>query len=251
MAERRIEGLAAARLWATDRFPYLATGLFGAEVVAAAGSGTVSVDESWRMRADPDLTAGWTAAQLGSVLVHHVCHLLRAHGERAQAAGVGSHDARLWVRAGDAESNDDLIPAGQADLRRRQVAQDVIAHGEQAGTVPAGLLRWAQEILNPKINWRKVLAAELRRAVAEVSGAVDYSYRRPSRRAAVGGKGVLPALRRPVPDVAVVCDTSGSMTEDLLAAALAEVEGLLRALGMARQVRVLACDTAVGAAERA
>ena len=83
MTERGIQGLAAARLWATDRFPYLATGLFGAEVVAAPGSGTVSVDESWRMRADPDLTAGWTAAQLGSVLVHHVCHLLRTHAERA------------------------------------------------------------------------------------------------------------------------------------------------------------------------
>ena len=95
-----------------------------------------------------------------------------------------------------------------------------------------------------------MLAAELRRAVAEVSGAVDYSYRRPSRRAAVAGDVVLPALRRPVPEVAVVCDTSGSMTEDLLAAALAEVEGLLRALGLARQVRVLACDTAVGPAQR-
>ncbi len=318
MAERGIAGLAAARLWATDRFPYLATGLFGAEVVAAPGSGTVSVDESWRMRADPELTAGWTAAQLGSVLVHHVCHLLRTHGERAQAVGVAAHDARRWVQAADAEINDDLVPAGldlpgrpvlpadlgapdgllaeqyfeasttdrsakkkdlaaagdwldcgsgadgvprpddgpparpawQADLLRRQVAQDVIAHGKQAGNVPAGLLRWAEEILNPKVNWRKVLAAELRRAVAEVSGAVDYSYRRPSRRAAVAGNVVLPALRRPVPDVAVVCDTSGSMTEDLLAAALAEVEGLLRALGMARQVRVLACDTAVGAAQR-
>jgi predicted metal-dependent peptidase len=317
MAERGIGGLAAARLWATDRFPYLATGLFGAEVVAAAGSGTVSVDESWRMRADPDLTAGWTAAQLGSVLVHHVCHLLRTHGERAQAVGVASHDARRWVQAADAEINDDLVPAGldlpgrpvlpadlgapdgllaeqyfeasttdrsaknkdlaagdwldcgsgadgvprpddgpparpawQADLLRRQVAQDVIAHSKQAGNVPGGLLRWAEEILNPKVNWRKVLAAELRRAVAEVSGAVDYSYRRPSRRAAVAGNVVLPALRRPVPDVAVVCDTSGSMTEDLLAAALAEVEGLMRALGMARQVRVLACDTAVGAAQR-
>ena len=130
------------------------------------------------------------------------------------------------------------------------MAQDVIAHSKQAGNVPGGLLRWAEEILNPKVNWRKVLAAELRRAVAEVSGAVDYSYRRPSRRAAVAGNVVLPALRRPVPDVAVVCDTSGSMTEDLLAAALAEVEGLMRALGMARQVRVLACDTAVGAAQR-
>src|SRR5580658_5659642 len=112
MTERRIDGLAAARLWATDRFPYLATGLFGAEVVPAPGSGTVSVDENWRMRADPDLTAGWTAAQLGSVLVHHVCHLLRSHGERAQAVGVGPEDARDWVRAADAEINDDLIPAG-------------------------------------------------------------------------------------------------------------------------------------------
>ena len=318
MADRGVEGLAAARLWATDRFPYLATGLFGAEVVAAPGTGTVSVDESWRMRADPDLIAGWTAAQLGSVLVHHVCHLLRSHGERAQAVGVAAPDARRWVRAADAEINDDLVPAGldlpgrpvlpadlgapdgllaeqyfeasttdrsaekkdlaaagewldcgrgadgvprpddgpparpawQADLLRRQVAQEVIAHAKQAGNVPGGLLRWAEEVLNPKVNWRKVLAAELRRAVAEVSGAVDYSYRRPSRRAAVAGNVVLPALRRPVPDVAVVCDTSGSMTEDLLAAALAEVEGLLRALGMARQVRVLACDPAVGAAQR-
>jgi predicted metal-dependent peptidase len=320
MTGRGLDGLAAARLWATDRFPYLATGLFGAQVVAAAGSGTVAVDENWRMRADPDLVAGWTAAQLGSVLVHHVCHLLRIHGERAQVAGVGPEQARDWVRAADAEINDDLIPAGlelpgrpvlprdlgapdgllaeqyfqaasttdrlaqkagegeaaghwldcgsgadgvprpddgppalpawQAELLRRQVAQDVIAYGKQAGTVPGGLLRWAEEVLSPKVNWRAVLAAELRRAVAEVSGAVDYSYRRPSRRAAVAGDVVLPALRRPVPEVAVVCDTSGSMSEDLLAAALAEVEGLLRALGMARQVRVLACDTAVGPAQR-
>ena len=331
-----IAGLAAARLWAATRFPYLATGVFGAQVVAERGSGTVSVDESWRMRADPELTASWTPAQLGSVLIHHVCHLLRTHGERAQAAGVRPDEARTWVRAADAEINDDLVPAGldlpgrpvlphdlraedgllaeqyfdgirraqrapahgaggggeagnrdrsapsgggetagpwldcgsgadgmprpgqqpgslpgwQADLLRRQVAQDVVAHGKLPGTVPAGLLRWAEEVLTPKVNWRALLAAELRRAVAEVSGAVDYSYRRPSRRSAVVGQVVLPALRRPVPEVAVVCDTSGSMTEDLLAMVLAEVEGLLRALGLARQVRVLACDTAVAPAQR-
>src|SRR6202035_2838987 len=44
--------------------------------------------------------------------------------------------------------------------------------------------------------------------------------------------------------------TSGSMTADLLAAALAEVEGLLRAVGLARQVRVIACDAAAGPARR-
>jgi predicted metal-dependent peptidase len=293
------------------------------------------VDQNWRLRADPELIAAWTPAQLGSVLIHHVCHLLRTHGERAQAAGVGDHEARTWVRAADAEINDDLVPAGldlpgrpvlpedlgaddgllaeqyfdgirggrrppgdagggrrgdggvrsgqsevgetaggwldcgsgadgmprsgerpgglagwQADLLRRQVAQDVIAHAKRAGTVPAGLLRWAEEILHPKVDWRRLLAAELRRAVAQVAGAVDYSYRRPSRRSAVAGDVVLPALRRPVPEIAVVCDTSGSMTEDLLAMVLAEVEGLLRALGLARQVRVLACDSAVAPAQR-
>jgi predicted metal-dependent peptidase len=322
---RGIEGLAAARVWAASKFPYLATGVFGAQVIAEAGSGTVSVDESWRMHADPELTAGWTAAQLGSVLIHHVCHLLRTHGERAQGAGVRPDEAADWIRAADAEINDDLVPAGlelpghpvlprdlraddgllaeqyfeairrraaadprwggggadnqarsgpwldcgsgadgiprpgqgtgglprwQAELLQRQVAQDVMAHARLPGTVPAGLLRWAEEVLTPKVNWRAVLAAELRRAVAEVSGAVDYSYRRPSRRSAVAGPVVLPALRRPVPEVAVVCDTSGSMTEDLLAMVLAEVEGLLRALGLARQVRVLACDAAVAPVQR-
>jgi predicted metal-dependent peptidase len=305
--------------------------VFGAQVMAERNSGTVSVDDSWRMRADPELTAAWTPAQLGSVLVHHVCHLLRTHGERAQAAGIRPDEASTWVRAADAEINDDLVSAGldlpgrpvlprdlraedgllaeqyfdgirqarraedgrgagtgdrsassesgetagawldcgsgadgmprpgqepgglpgwQAELLRRQVAQDVVAHGKQAGTVPAGLLRWAEEVLTPKVNWRALLAAELRRAIAEVSGAVDYSYRRPSRRSAAVGPVVLPALRRPVPEVAVVCDTSGSMTADLLAMVLAEVEGLLRALGLARQVRVLACDTAVAPAQR-
>jgi predicted metal-dependent peptidase len=328
-----VPGLAAGRLWAASRFPYLASGLFGAQVLAKPGIGTVAVDEGWRLHADPELTAAWTPAQLGSVLVHHVSHLLRAHGERAQAAGITPDDARAWIRGADAEINDDLVPAGlelpgrpvlpghlgaaegllaeqyfaartgedpqagpgggdggagdsaaggpaagdwdldcgsgadgwgrpwdasgaaglsawQARLLCRQVAQDCVRHAREAGNVPAGLLRWAEQALQPAVDWRRVLAAELRRAVADAAGAVDYSYRRPSRRASVAGAVVLPALRRPVPEVAVVCDTSGSMTEDLLAAALAEVEGLLRSLGLARQVRVLACDTAVGPVRR-
>ncbi|MGP8001464.1 MAG: DUF2201 family putative metallopeptidase [Streptosporangiaceae bacterium] len=307
-----VPGLAAGRLWAASHFPYLASGLFGAQVLAVPGIGTVAVDESWRLHADPELTAGWTAAELGSVLVHHVSHLLRAHGERAVAAGVIDADAQAWVCAADAEINDDLVDAGlqlprrpvlpadlgappgqlteqyfrpghqhehagweldcgsgadgrgrswdqsggpalspwQAQLLCRQVAQDCVRHAREPGTVPAGLLRWAERVLQPAVDWRRVLAAELRRAVADTAGAVDYSYRRPSRRASVAGQVVLPALRRPVPEVAVVCDTSGSMTEDLLAAALAEVEGLLNSLGMARQLRVLACDTAVGPARR-
>ena len=142
------------------------------------------------------------------------------------------------------------VSGWQARLLRRLVAQACLSHARQIGDVPAGLLRWADEVLAPRVDWRKALAAELRKAVADTAGAVDYSYRRPSRRASAAGAVVLPALRRPVPEVAVVCDTSGSMTDDMLAASLAEVEGLLGALGLARQLRVLACDAAAAPARR-
>jgi predicted metal-dependent peptidase len=327
--------------------------------MAAPGIGTVAVDDGWRLHADPQLTAAWTASQFGSVLLHHVCHLLRSHGERAVAAGVEQDDSQAWIRAADAEINDDLTPTGlelpgrpvlpqhlgaepgrlaeeyfgqqvrgdaghgprvapttglagagrpsgtrsvqdggsqgvagadrdaqgpaghgggwdldcgsgadgrarpwdrpaagrglpgaQARLLRRQVAQDVLRHGREAGDAPRGLLRWARETIEPTVDWHRVLRSGLRRAVADTVGAVDYSYRRPSRRAPVAGAVVLPALRRPVPEVAVVCDTSGSMSEELLATSLAEVEGLLRSLGLVRSVRVLACDAAAGTARR-
>lgn len=127
-----IPGLAAGRLWAASRFPYLASGLFGAQVMAKPGIGTVAVDDSWRLHADPELTAGWTPAELGSVLVHHVSHLLRAHGERATAVGVSDDDTRAWVRGADAEINDDLVAAG-LDLPGRPVLPADLG-------APAGLL---------------------------------------------------------------------------------------------------------------
>ncbi len=58
---------------------------------------------------------------------------------------------------------------------------------------------------------------------------------------------LLSALRRPVPAVAVVVDTSGSVDDALLGQALAEVDGTLQAGGVRREaVTVLAVDTAGG-----
>jgi len=81
-------------------------------------------------------------------------------------------------------------------------------------------------------------------------GAADYSYRRPSRRQAIVPNVVLPSLRQPLPEVAVVVDTSGSMGDNLLARALAEVAGVLRACGLRQGVTVLAVDAQVQACRR-
>lgn len=132
------------------------------------------------------------------------------------------------------------LDEGRVSIARRRTAQavrDAAARGR--GTVPAGLARWAQEELSaPSVPWRKVLAGAVRRTAALAAGRVTYSYSRPGRRRLPGI--VTPAMRAPKVTAAVVVDTSGSMSPHDLAVALAEVSGVIKAVG--GSVRVLTCD---------
>jgi len=164
--------------------------------------------------------------------------------------GSGAHgQTRRW------EVNGDGIPQispASAHLLRCKVASEIRScAGKLPGTVPMGWQRWADDLLEPKVDWRKALAAVVRTGLASAAGCVDYSYMRPSRRASVTGNVILPALRRPLPAVAVVIDTSGSMSEHLLGEVVAEVEGILRGVGVGRsRIHVLACDTEVHKVQR-
>ena len=162
---------------------------------------------------------------------------------------VATPGPRMWDCGPGADgSPDDGDCAGGLDPRQAGLLRLAVAAAIQRfpGDVAAGWRRWAESVLPSRVDWRRVLAAEVRSALAAVSGQVDYSYRRPSRRASASPDVVLPTLHRPVPEVAIVCDTSGSMHDGLLARALAEVEGVLTRGGV-RRARVLAVDTAVHA----
>jgi predicted metal-dependent peptidase len=311
--------VAAARVFATSRYPYLASALFAAPVLPVLGSRTIAVDRRWRVHADPEVVDRLDPSELGRLLVHLASHLLRDHGGRAVTAGVESPfgDPVAWNRATDAEINDDLVSSGlvpacapelpdafggqpggiaeryypqarggsrqwdcgsgcdgtprpwdgDADKRngptsglgqrdaewvRLGVAHELQqAERAEPGTVGAGWVRWAEQMLPSKTDWRRVLAAEVQAGVMRVAGMVDYTYRRPSRRAQASPGVLLASLERPVPDVAIVCDTSGSMTGDLLGRALIEVEALLTRVGLRQtNVRVLACDAEVQSVRR-
>ena len=151
---------------------------------------------------------------------------------------------RPWELVGDVGGG---VPAGERELLQAHTASRVVDYARAGrGRAASGWQRWAKELLEPRIDWRRVLAAEVRKGITTVAGRSDYSYRRPSRRAGVSPDVVLPALERPVPEIAVLCDTSGSMGAGELAAALAEVEGLLRGVGVGRsRLRVVAVDAAV------
>jgi predicted metal-dependent peptidase len=150
--------------------------------------------------------------------------------------------ARPWEQAGDSGEDGDGAPVpgeAETELIARGIAREIAQKG--CGNVPAGLQRWAEVTLAPpQVPWQSVLAAALRDAVASATGMVDYTFRRPSRRQG-DVRIVLPSMRAPRPDVAVVVDTSASMSEADLAAALIEVSGVLRAAGCS--IALLACDT--------
>jgi predicted metal-dependent peptidase len=100
--------VAAARLWAATRYPYLASALFASPTVAVAGMGGAAVDEFWRVYLDPAAVDRWSVAELGGELVHHAGHLIRDHADRGRSIGLTAEERGHWIDAADAEINDDL-----------------------------------------------------------------------------------------------------------------------------------------------
>jgi predicted metal-dependent peptidase len=175
---------------------------------------------------------------------------LNLESEVGCGSGAGEPTA-AWEFSQDDPRAPGLGPA-DASMTRRRVAEAVreFAARRGRGTLPAGWQRWAEATLaGPTVPWRRVLASAVRRAIAHAAGCCDYAYCRPGRRRIP--LIVTPAMRRPKVTVAVVVDTSGSMGQPELDAAMAEIKGVIAAAGIgASGLLVLACDAAVGASTR-
>jgi predicted metal-dependent peptidase len=159
------------------------------------------------------------------------------------ATGIEAH----WEEKGPQKECQTAISKMEGELIRHQVAREINEHLKSQGSVPGHWIRWAKEKLHPQVDWRKQLAATLRSAVADTTGVRDYSYSRPARRQGRVRMGdvIFPALRAPVPPVAIIADTSASVTEKMLSQTLAEIGSILKILGSKEQVQVLAVDKTV------
>lgn len=150
---------------------------------------------------------------------------------------------------GEIEADDPRAPAvssAEAAILRRRVAEEIERRSTRPGSIPGRLVEWARETLRPTVDWRCVLAATVRAGVAEVVGTADYTYRRFSRRAQAVPQVRLPGMLARFPTVAVVVDTSGSMSDDQIAQAFGEVQSILRSCGVVDQsLAVLTVDTDV------
>ncbi|QKG20100.1 hypothetical protein ACTIVE_1736 [Actinomadura verrucosospora] len=162
-----------------------------------------------------------------------------------------------WLDCGSGADGQDrpweLGPDGAHGLSRQQrdAVRFRVAEGIKGrpGDAPEGWRRWADEAFHPPQPWRQLLGAAVRSAAGAPGAGEDHSYRRPSRRAAAVPGVLLPSLRRKPPQVCVVIDTSGSVSDAELGSALLEVAAISRAVGGRRDlVSVISCDAAAGVA---
>jgi len=181
----------------------------------------------------------------------------------AGSCGSASHGQKEeWEEEGPGGAGKDGKPApngvsrAESELIQRKVAEDVRDYDPNAegnkgrGDAPAWMKRWAKDKLNPKVPWQRVLAGVFRRAIADVSGMVDFTYRKPSRRMGANPDFVLPAFRRPMPRIVFVVDTSGSISDAMLAQDLAEVAQVLKTVGVYGGITVMSVDHAVGTCKK-
>ncbi len=106
------------------------------------------------------------------------------------------------------------------------------------GSLPAGLVRLIDELVNPKVDWLE----QLRRYVGEKGRRQDYTYSRPSRRSESIGQ-YMPSIKRfGVDDVCVMMDTSGSISMTMLKEGVSEVQGICEDLGIGVRALVIDAD---------
>jgi len=157
-------------------------------------------------------------------------------------------EQRKWEQPAPT-SGEQGVSHAMGEILIKDIAKQI---SETQGDVPGHLKRWAGEkLLTPKVKWEKELAAHVRKALAITAGSEDYSYSRASRRSANNDDGIIfPAMTKHLPEIAVVVDTSGSMSQDDLNSVLAEVSGMIKKCCSKQGLTVLAVDAALNSSQK-
>jgi predicted metal-dependent peptidase len=138
------------------------------------------------------------------------------------------------LAAARAESPGKLTAGEEAELARRWQGRMAVAaqQARRAGRLSSSWLRLIDDLIQPQLPWRQLLARYLVSMARD-----DYSFQRPSRRE---GGALLPRLSSGEADLHIVLDTSGSIRNDELAQFVTEVDALKGQISA--RVTVHACD---------
>ncbi|MGD8514466.1 MAG: VWA-like domain-containing protein [Granulosicoccaceae bacterium] len=146
----------------------------------------------------------------------------------------GGGQAELDDNAGGAMQPPPLSETEKDDLsvQWQQRLAGAAQLAQQAGKMGEAMARLVDHLLQPQLPWRMLLARYMTAIARD-----DYSFQRPSRRE---GAAILPSLRSNQVDVAVVLDTSGSISEAEISEFVSEVDAIKGQ--MRAKISLYACD---------
>ena len=170
---------------------------------------------------------------------YYYTNMPRNDDPNQKTCGSGAHGERQPWELGDDISVIPGIPKHRVTGVRNAIAED-IRNGKFRGSVPKNLSRWAESFGRVQVPWEQMLHNAVRRGVLRRMGQVDYTWARPNRRHF--GKVLLPSLRRPMCEISIIIDTSGSMNQKDLDAAYTESRGVAEQSSGGR-VTLIACDS--------
>ena len=153
----------------------------------------------------------------------------------------------IGIAGQDIIPQDDPAPdAGQGDAQRwRDRFLAAAAAAKTQGSLPAEIQRIVDELVKPRIDWRRTLAEFL------TPSRNDYDWRRPDRRLLAASGLYLPVIAgEALEDMVFAIDTSGSVSEKELRAFLSEVAEALQSYPEVRGW-FLSCDARVHGVVRA
>ena len=140
---------------------------------------------------------------------------------------------------GDANSN----TPSQQEQNWKITLTSAATISKAQGKLPAGLDRMIQEILQPKLPWREILS----RFITE-NAKNDYTWTQPNKRYLYSGL-YLPGLNVPtLGTIAVIIDTSGSISQKELDIFASELLSILT-IYPGTEIKVIYVDTKVSATE--
>ncbi len=120
----------------------------------------------------------------------------------------------------------------------KTILAKAVESSKMQGTMPVGMDRFVDEILNPRIPWRQMLAE----FIINMNKS-DYDMRRPNKRY-IGAGIYFPSLRGEVIEIAIAIDTSGSIGDNDLKQFVAEINGIMTQI-KGWKLHVMGCDAEV------
>ena len=183
-------------------------------------------------------------------------HLLEQEEQDQAQKSCGSGSGGTPLESEIDQEPDSTDPAGpqgidqvEAQAIRRAVAHDVVAAQGTGQNVSPGLVLWAQDLLNPQVPWQSLLRSALGSSARAITSKPQPDWARPDRRSDSRPEFPRPGSRHLRPQVAVVIDTSYSMSRPLLNAAVTEINALLQRFGVSELI-VVVCDAAATPPQR-